>query len=86
MENENKKVDTSKKDETKPKKKKLKCSFCNKKLGMITFSCDCGGLFWPNHRYTHTHNCKLKLEIQKKNKENIIENNPKIDFKKVVAI
>ena len=86
MENENKNVDTSKKVEEKPKKKKLKCSFCNKKLGMITFSCDCGGLFCSNHRYTHTHNCRLKMETQKKIKENIIMNNPKIDFKKVEAI
>jgi AN1-type zinc finger protein 5/6 len=84
--NEVKHKEIEKMDEVKPKKKKLKCSFCNKKVGLIPFPCDCGGVFCSNHRYTHTHDCPLKLKTQKMNKENIIKKNPKIDFKKVEAI
>jgi len=83
---ENTKLTSTKNVKESGKKKKLRCSFCNKKLGLITFTCDCDGLFCSNHRYTHTHNCILKKEIHKKNKENIIVNNPKVDFKKVEPI
>ena len=35
-----------------------RCSFCNKKLKLISYSCKCEGQFCEKHRYTHTHNCK----------------------------
>ena len=49
-------------------KNKTRCTFCNKKTGLINYSCN-GGTFCQIHRYTHTHNCKCindKKEKQKK--------------------
>ena len=67
---------------------KKRCSFekCNKKLKIISFSCQCGGEFCPAHRYTNSHNCS-RLEDKKKScKENIKKNNPIIAHSKVDKI
>ena len=37
---------------------KKKCSFCNKKLKIISYDCRCGGRFCDKHRLTHSHKCK----------------------------
>jgi len=63
-----------------------KCSFCNKKLKLISYSCKCKGQFCAEHRYIHTHNCtslNKKIEESKKNIEN---NNPVINHSKVIKI
>lgn len=62
---------------------KQKCSFCRKKLGMITFSCKCcEGVFCVAHQTTHAHNCQQKIDTKK-----IIEKkNPVIQPKKVETI
>jgi hypothetical protein len=63
---------------------KQRCSFCRKKLGMITFSCKCcEGVFCVAHQTTHAHNCQQKIEIVK---ETIEKKNPVIQPKKVEAI
>ena len=51
---------------------KERCSFCNKKLNLISFSCKCEGKFCDKHRYTHTHNCK---SLQKKIDESKLASN-----------
>uniref|UniRef100_A0A6C0C728 AN1-type domain-containing protein n=1 Tax=viral metagenome TaxID=1070528 RepID=A0A6C0C728_9ZZZZ len=65
---------------------KERCSFCNKKLKLISYSCKCNGKFCQKHRYTHSHNCKSlnkKIEESKKNLEN---NNPVVNHSKVIKI
>ena len=64
----------------------LRCSFCKKKLGLIYFNCQCNGIFCNKHRYTHTHQCILLNIKQQENKKRILENNPKIETKKMIKI
>ncbi len=62
---------------------KQRCSFCRKKLGMITFPCKCcEGVFCVVHQTTHAHNCQKKIDIKK----TIEKKNPVIQPKKVEAI
>ena len=49
--------------------KKIRCIFCNKKTGLINYSCGCGGIFCQKHRYTHSHNCKMIKDKKEKTKE-----------------
>tara|TARA_B100001123_G_C15079181_1_gene934914 strand:+ start:140 stop:424 length:285 start_codon:yes stop_codon:yes gene_type:complete len=83
---EDKKEDT--KEETpqpiKKKKKKNRCSFCNKKYGMISFTCECNGTFCVACRSAHTHNCPV--DRQKITKMMIEKRNPKIDHVKMVDV
>ena len=58
--------------------KKIKCTFCNKKIGLINFHCKCQGIFCSLHRYTHSHNCPCKEEKKKIMKEGILKQNPKM--------
>ena len=43
-------------DHNDPKTKK-RCEICRKKVGMIGFSCRCGGCFCGKHRYPEEHSC-----------------------------
>ncbi len=68
------------------KLKKVRCTFCNKKCNIINYTCNCGGIFCPKHRYTHTHNCSY-IEKNKINEKLIIEkSNPKVGDTKVIKI
>ena len=51
---------------------KQRCSFCNKKLKLISYSCKCEGKFCEKHRYTHTHNCK-SLQKKKEDSKEILK-------------
>ena len=62
--------------EKKIKKKKHRCSFCNKKLGLLGFACDCKGVFCPLHHSAHSHNCNFNYLKEKQDK--IKQNNPKM--------
>ena len=68
------------------KSKKTRCSFCNKKTGLITFTCNCGVIFCQKHRYTHTHNCKYKEEKKEESKGKIKALNPKTESSTLVKI
>lgn len=57
------------------------CSFCNKKLKLISYKCDCNGVFCEKHRLRHSHNCSMK-----KNKDILKIQNPQIIPQKVVKI
>lgn len=57
---------------------KLRCSFCNKKIGIISFPCKCEGIFCSLHRYTHSHNCSFKKEQKEEVKKEIQKQNPKM--------
>ena len=63
-----------------------KCSFCNKKLKLISFDCKCGGKFCSNHRYMNSHNCNIINEKKNIYKEKIKKNNPEINPPKLIKI
>jgi len=65
---------------------KDKCSFCNKKLKIISYSCKCEGQFCDKHRYTHTHDCKSLQKKIDESKELIKNNNPLMIHSKVIKI
>ena len=48
---------------------KERCSFCNKKLKLIHFTCKCEKLFCSNHRYAHSHNCTFLTNKQADSKK-----------------
>ena len=70
--------------EKKIKKKKHRCSFCNKKLGLLGFACDCKGVFCPLHHSAHSHNCPL--DRKQISKDIIEKKNPKVDHSKLVDV
>jgi len=65
---------------------KEKCSFCNKKLKIISYTCKCEGQFCDKHRYTHTHNCPSLQKKIDESKELIRNNNPLMIHSKVIKI
>ena len=65
---------------------KEKCSFCNKKLKLISYTCKCDGQFCDKHRYTHTHDCKSLNKKIDESKELIKNNNPLMIHSKVIKI
>jgi predicted nucleic acid binding AN1-type Zn finger protein len=58
-----------------------KCSFCKKKLKIISYTCDCNGVFCEKHRLRHVHKC-----IVIKNKDILKTQNPQIIPQKVIKI
>ena len=52
------------------KKKKNRCLVCNKKVGLLGFSCKCEGLYCAVHRHAEQHNCSYDF---KKRGLNILE-------------
>jgi hypothetical protein len=64
----------------------LRCSFCNKKIKLISYNCKCGGEFCEKHRYTHTHNCTHINQKKANSKKNIENNNPVVNHNKVIKI
>tara|TARA_B100001123_G_scaffold376186_1_gene442686 strand:- start:272 stop:499 length:228 start_codon:yes stop_codon:yes gene_type:complete len=71
------------KEEKPMKSKKNRCAFCNKKTGLIFFTCDCNQIYCSSHRYAHSHNCTHTKEKSDKIKQDIQTNNPKIDHFKI---
>ena len=59
---------------------------CKKKLKLISFDCKCGGKFCSVHRYMNSHNCPCIEEKKKTCREEISNNNPEVNFAKVVKI
>ena len=70
--------------EKKIKKKKNRCSFCNKTLGLLGFACECKGVFCAIHHSAHSHNCPID---RKQISKYIIEKKtPKVDHSKLVDV
>lgn len=63
----------------KKKKNKLKCNFCNSKLGIISYTCKCGKVFCSKHLNPHSHNCTYDYKNEKKLQ--LERNNPKMGTK-----
>ncbi|OMO52599.1 Zinc finger, AN1-type [Corchorus olitorius] len=45
-----------------PPKPKNRCESCNKKVGLMGFSCRCGKLFCGTHRYPKEHSCNFDFK------------------------
>jgi AN1-type zinc finger protein 5/6 len=73
------KVHTEVKKITKPKK--IKCHYCNKKVGLIVIKCKCGHIFCQSHLNAHSHNCTY--DYKKEKKESLEKNNPKLGLKMI---
>lgn len=41
---------------------KNRCQSCNKKVGLLGFSCRCGKLFCGTHRYPEEHSCNVDYQ------------------------
>ena len=50
------------------KKKKLKCAFCKKKVGLLGFECKCGKLFCVTHLMAESHNCTYNYKQEQSDK------------------
>ena len=73
-------------DTYKSSKKSKRCLVCQKKIKMMSFSCDCGGIFCIEHQSRHSHSCDSLIKQKQIKKETIEKNNPKISFIKLVTI
>ena len=62
------------------------CEGCKKKLKLIYFDCQCGGKFCITHRYMNSHNCPCIENKKNTHKKIIKENNPEVNFNKVIKI
>ena len=85
-ENKKNKEMGEKKNKRSNREKKTRCTFCKKKTGLISFTCDCGGIFCSAHLNAHSHECCLIEQRKDEKKKELEENNPKIDTKKVEKI
>ena len=66
------------------KKKKKRCVVCNKKLGLMEYSCRCGQLFCIKHQLPEEHNCTF--DYQKMGKDLLDKKNPQVVGNKVIKI
>ncbi|CAL4083538.1 unnamed protein product [Meganyctiphanes norvegica] len=62
-------------------RKKNKCQVCRKKVGLTGFTCRCGGLFCPLHRYNNEHNCTF--DYRQYGQDEIRRNNPAVKGEKI---
>jgi len=62
---------------------KIKCNKCKKNI-LISFECKCNSIFCINHKNPELHNCTFNFKENGKNE--LIKNNPKITFTKVIKI
>ena len=62
-----------------PKKPKIKCRQCLKKLSMMSFQCKCGNMYCITHQTPHMHKCSYDYKSALKNQ--ITKENPKMACK-----
>lgn len=57
------------------KKKKNRCTMCNKKLGLLGFECKCNLMFCSSHLNPETHSCTFdyKSEQSKKLEKTLVK-------------
>lgn len=61
------------------KKKYERCSQCNKKLKLISFTCKCGFKYCVAHQNPHSHKCTY--DYKSENCKIIEKSNPKLSDK-----
>lgn len=65
-------------------KKSNKCGICKKKLGLVPFTCRCGGDYCSIHRYETEHGCTFdhktfgRQQLEKDNKKIVADKIEKI--------
>lgn len=58
--------------ESPPKRLKLRCAACNKKVGLLGFTCRCSMLLCPQHRHADNHSCSFDYkEFDRSNLEKV---------------
>ncbi|KAL5725541.1 hypothetical protein ACHQM5_008676 [Ranunculus cassubicifolius] len=62
-------------------KRKNRCLSCNKKVGLLGFSCKCGSTFCSMHRYPEKHECSF--DFKSKGREEISKANPLVKAAKL---
>lgn len=68
-----------------PKKQKLRCVQCNKKLGVImVMKCHCQKVFCAQHRYAEAHNCSY--DFKQEGKQILARENPLVVAQKLPKI
>ena len=82
MTNQNPQEQVKIEETKKVKKNKKRCLICNKKLGLIDYSCRCGNFYCQKHRLPELHSCSF--DYQKSGKELLDKNNPTIVADKVI--
>lgn len=65
-------------------KQKNKCPCCNKKLGLVYFTCRCGGNYCAEHRHDSAHNCTF--DYMSENKKILTTNLAKVVAEKLDKI
>ncbi|KAH7829762.1 putative zinc finger, AN1-type domain 6 [Monocercomonoides exilis] len=58
-----------------------KCGFCHKKIGLISFECQCGKKFCSAHRFPEAHCCTFDWKHSADT--SICKDNPKLEVEKV---
>jgi predicted nucleic acid binding AN1-type Zn finger protein len=55
--------------------KKIRCACCNKKLGLLGFTCKCGGNYCAEHRMSDRHACSYdyRQETAKRLEEQLVK-------------
>lgn len=66
------------------KKKKKRCPVCNKKLGLIDYTCRCGNTFCIKHRMPEEHQCSF--DYHELGKVILDKKNPQVVADKLVKI
>ncbi|OAY84877.1 zinc finger A20 and AN1 domain-containing stress-associated protein 6-like [Ananas comosus] len=66
------------------KKPKNRCSFCNKKVGLMGFDCRCGEVFCSAHRHFEKHGCPF--DYRGAGKDAIAKANPVVKADKMEKI
>ncbi|XP_076886555.1 uncharacterized protein LOC143536455 [Bidens hawaiensis] len=66
------------------KKDVMRCSGCQKKVGLTGFRCRCGELFCSEHRYSDRHECDY--DYKGVGRETIARENPVVKAAKIVRI
>lgn len=51
-----------------------RCEKCNRKVGMLGFSCKCKGVFCAEHRHAEMHECAFDYKAT--HRKQLAENNP----------
>lgn len=63
---------------------KTRCESCRRKLGLLGFSCRCGGQFCSLHRHSSEHECGF--DWKELGRSEVARNNPLVRGQKVVKI
>ena len=61
-----------------------RCGFCKKKMGLLPFSCKCGGLYCVEHRSDISHKCTY--DYTSENKRCLSTSMIKLEGKKIESI